>query len=299
MRVTLLSLVLCLLAPSVSAAEPRSIVILGDSLSAAYNMEVAESWPSLLQARLERDGYAYGVFNSSIAGDTTQGGLARLPRLLERERPAVVIVELGGNDGLRGIQLDVTRGNLAAMIEQSQAAGARVIYEARKGYGSACWAGAQVARKSDLIVFLDGDRSDDPAQLERIVDPVIQGQADLVIGSRIGGSLEKGSMPLHAQLGNRMIVLLLRLLYGVRITDIGSFRAIRTRHLFEFNMEQMTYGWPVEMVVKAARHKLRIQSVPIRYRKRIGVSKVTGSLCGSVLAAYYMFFVPLKYLIKK
>ena len=127
MRVTLLSLVLCLLAPSVSAAEPRSIVILGDSLSAAYNMEVAESWPSLLQARLERDGYAYGVFNSSIAGDTTQGGLARLPRLLERERPAVVIVELGGNDGLRGIQLDVTRGNLAAMIEQSQAAGARVI----------------------------------------------------------------------------------------------------------------------------------------------------------------------------
>jgi acyl-CoA thioesterase-1 len=127
MRVTLLSLVLCLLAPSVSAAEPRSIVILGDSLSAAYNMEVADSWPSLLQARLERDGYAYGVFNSSIAGDTTQGGLARLPRLLERERPAVVIVELGGNDGLRGIQLDVTRGNLAAMIEQSQAAGARVI----------------------------------------------------------------------------------------------------------------------------------------------------------------------------
>ena len=117
MRVTLLSLVLCLLAPSVSAAEPRSIVILGDSLSAAYNMEVADSWPSLLQARLERDGYAYGVFNSSIAGDTTQGGLARLPRLLERERPAVVIVELGGNDGLRGIQLDVTRGNLAAMIE--------------------------------------------------------------------------------------------------------------------------------------------------------------------------------------
>jgi acyl-CoA thioesterase-1 len=127
MRVRLLSFVFCLLAFSVHAAEPRSIVILGDSLSAAYNMEVAESWPSLLQERLEKDGYAYRVFNSSIAGDTTQGGLARLPRLLERESPAVVIVELGGNDGLRGIQLDVTRANLARMIELSQAAGARVI----------------------------------------------------------------------------------------------------------------------------------------------------------------------------
>jgi len=127
MRVPLLSLFACLLALSVHASETRSIVILGDSLSAAYNMEVAESWPSLLQDRLEKDGYAYRVFNSSIAGDTTQGGLARLPRLLERENPAVVIVELGGNDGLRGIQLDVTRANLAHMIELSQQAGARVI----------------------------------------------------------------------------------------------------------------------------------------------------------------------------
>jgi acyl-CoA thioesterase-1 len=127
MRLTLPSLLACLLALSVHASEPRAIVILGDSLSAAYNMEVAESWPSLLQDRLERDGYGYRVFNSSIAGDTTQGGLARLPRLLERERPAVVVIELGGNDGLRGIQLDVTRSNLAQMIELSQAAGARVI----------------------------------------------------------------------------------------------------------------------------------------------------------------------------
>ncbi|MGD9058205.1 MAG: glycosyltransferase family 2 protein, partial [Desulfobacterales bacterium] len=116
----------------------------------------------------------------------------------------------------------VDNGSTDGTAKQAAAAGARVIHESRKGYGSACWAGSQAARQSDLIVFLDGDRSDDPAQLERIADPVIQGQADLVIGSRIDGSLEKGSMPLHAQLGNRMIVLLLRLLYGVRITDIGS-----------------------------------------------------------------------------
>jgi glycosyltransferase involved in cell wall biosynthesis len=193
----------------------------------------------------------------------------------------------------------VDNGSTDGTAEQAAAAGARVIHEPRKGYGSACCSGANAAGNSDIIVFLDGDRSDDPAQLERIAAPVIKGQADLVIGSRIGGRLEKGSMPLHAKLGNRIIVHLLRLLYGVRITDIGSFRAIRTRVLADLHMEQMTYGWPVEMVVKAARKGLRIQSVPIRYRKRIGISKVTGSLHGSVLAAYYMFFVPLKYLFKR
>jgi glycosyltransferase involved in cell wall biosynthesis len=193
----------------------------------------------------------------------------------------------------------VDNGSTDGTAEQAAAAGARVIHEPRKGYGSACWAGAKAACNSDIIVFLDGDRSDDPAQLEIIAAPVIQGQADLVIGSRIGGKLEKGSMPLHAKAGNRIIVFLLRLLYGVRITDIGSFRAIRSRVLLDLHMQQMTYGWPVEMVVKAARKGLRIQSVPIRYRKRIGVSKVTGSLRGSVLAAYYMFLVPLKYLFKR
>ena len=109
------------------AAAAASIVIVGDSLSAAYGMEIGESWPSLLQQRLNENGHAYRVFNSSITGDTTQGGLTRLPRLLERHRPAIVILELGGNDGLRGLPVEVTRGNLASMIEQSHAAGARVI----------------------------------------------------------------------------------------------------------------------------------------------------------------------------
>jgi glycosyltransferase involved in cell wall biosynthesis len=192
----------------------------------------------------------------------------------------------------------VDNGSTDGTAEQAAAAGARVIQEPRKGYGSACYSGAQAAGNSDIIVFLDGDRSDDPTQLDLIAAPVIKGQADLVIGSRIGGKLEKGSMPLHAKWGNRVIVFLLHLLYGVGITDIGSFRAIRSEVLSDLHMEQMTYGWPVEMVVKAARKGLRIQSVPIRYRKRIGISKVTGSLRGSVLAAYYMFFVPLKYLFK-
>jgi acyl-CoA thioesterase-1 len=103
------------------------VIILGDSLSAAYGMEINQSWPSLLQERLSENGYAYRVFNSSITGDTTQGGLARLPRLLEKHQPDVVILELGGNDGLRGLPIEVTRSNLSSMIEQSQSAGSKII----------------------------------------------------------------------------------------------------------------------------------------------------------------------------
>jgi len=182
---------------------------------------------------------------------------------------------------------------------QAELAGARVVRETRRGYGAACLAGAQAAGNPDVIVFLDGDRSDNPDQIEVIAGPVVNDQADLVIGSRIKGVLDKGAMPLHGRVGNRIIVWLLRMLYGIKISDIGSFRAIKAHMLFDLNMEQTTYGWPVEMVVKSARRGLRIESVPIHYRKRIGESKVTGTLKGSVLATYYMFFVPLKYLFTK
>jgi acyl-CoA thioesterase-1 len=125
-RFRLLCLLLCLW-PLGAVAEEATIIVLGDSLSAAYGMELNESWPSLLQQRLDQNGHAYRVFNSSITGETTQGGLTRLPGLLQKHDPEIVIVELGGNDGLRGLPLEVTRSNLSSMIEQSQAAGARVI----------------------------------------------------------------------------------------------------------------------------------------------------------------------------
>ena len=195
----------------------------------------------------------------------------------------IIVVDNGSTDNTR---------------KNATIAGARVVLESRRGYGAACLAGAKAAA-ADIIVFLDGDRSDDPAQLEIIAGPVIADRADLVIGSRLKGVLAKDAMPLHGRLGNRFMVSLLRLLYGVEITDIGSFRAIKAQTLFDLNMEQMTYGWPVEMVVKAARKGLRLQSVPIHYRKRIGRSKVTGTLKGTILATYYMFLVPLKYLLKK
>ena len=193
----------------------------------------------------------------------------------------------------------VDNGSTDDTAAQASLAGARVVFEPRPGYGSACQAGAKAAANADILVFLDGDRSDDPRQLETVAAPVLDNRADLVIGSRIQGILEKGAMPLHGRLGNRFIVFLLRLLYGIDITDIGSFRAIKSQTLFDLKMEQMTYGWPVEMVVKAARKGLRIQSVPINYRRRIGKSKVTGTIRGTILATYYMFFVPLKYLFIK
>jgi glycosyltransferase involved in cell wall biosynthesis len=220
-----------------------------------------------------------------------------IPTLNEAQAIAEVVASVPKDRVAQIIVVD--NGSIDGTAERARAAGAQVIHEPRRGYGSACLAGAKAARGSDIIVFLDGDRSDDPRQLDLIAAPLIQMQADLTIGSRIGGELERGSMPLHGRLGNRLIVLILRGLYGVRITDIGSFRAIRTGALFNLNMEQMTYGWPVEMVVKATRKGLRIKSIPIRYRRRIGVSKVTGTLRGSFLAAYYMFLVPLKYLFKR
>ena len=193
----------------------------------------------------------------------------------------------------------VDNGSSDGTARNASSAGARVIQEPRPGYGSACLAGAKAAAGADVLVFLDGDRSDDPQQLELIAGPVLNNEADLVIGSRINGTLEAGAMPLHSRIGNRLIVHLLRWLYGADISDIGSFRAIKAHTLAELNMEQMTYGWPVEMVVKAARNELRIQSVPINYRKRIGESKVTGTVRGTILATYYMFLVPLKYLFMK
>jgi glycosyltransferase involved in cell wall biosynthesis len=193
----------------------------------------------------------------------------------------------------------VDNGSTDDTARQASLAGARVVFESRPGYGSACLAGAKAPADADVLVYLDGDRSDDPGQLEIVAAPVLDNRADLVIGSRIKGTLEKGAMPLHGRLGNRFIVSLLRQLYGVQITDIGSFRAIKSQTLFDLGMEQMTYGWPVEMVVKAARMGLRVQSIPINYRRRIGKSKVTGTLRGTILATYYMFLVPLKYLFIK
>lgn len=200
--------------------------------------------------------------------------------------------------GLAKEVIVVDNGSTDSTATTALEAGAIVISETVRGYGAACNAGLKATSKSDIVVFLDGDRSDNPSDLPRILSPIETGDADLVLGSRLLGSREEGAMPSHARLGNWFVARLLSGVYGLQITDIGSFRAIRRHLLLSLGMKQMTFGWPVEMLVKAAKRGARIMEVPVSYRKRIGESKVSGTLRGSFLAAYYMLWIPIRYIIK-
>jgi glycosyltransferase involved in cell wall biosynthesis len=177
-------------------------------------------------------------------------------------------------------------------------AGAVVVAEPRAGYGFACAAGVRFAAEQDaeVLVFLDADGSFDPTQIPDLLAPIRSGQADLVVGSRHAGGMERGAMPPHARFGNRLVALLMRLLYGLQVTDLGPYRAIRADLLAQLAMREMTYGWPVEMMVKAARLGARVVEVPVRYRlRRGGRSKVSGTLRGTILATYYILCVTLRY----
>jgi glycosyltransferase involved in cell wall biosynthesis len=189
----------------------------------------------------------------------------------------------------------VDNGSTDRTAEAAAAAGARVVREPRRGYGRACRAGAAAARDADVLVFLDGDRNEDPGEMDRVLGPVLRGEADLVIGSRVTGRAAPGALTPQQRVGNRVVTILLRLLYGLHLTDIGPFRAIRPGLLADLAMEHPTYGWPVEMVVKAARRGYRIVEVPVSCRPRVGRSKVAGTLTGSLLAGYHLLFTTVRY----
>ncbi len=184
----------------------------------------------------------------------------------------------------------VDGGSTDGTDEVARQFGARVVRQSERGYGNACMSGVRTAT-SDVLVFLDGDYADDPNELARVLEPLLAGRADLVIGTRNGKGSDAGALPRHQRLGNHLFVVLLRILHGVRISDVGSFRAIRREDLLSLDMQQMTYGWPVEMIVRASRAGMRIEGVPVRYRRRIGESKVGGTLQGSVKAAWRMLAV--------
>ena len=179
-------------------------------------------------------------------------------------------------------------------------AGATVLDEPTPGYGNACLKGigyvAAQEQKTDILVFLDGDYSDYPEELPGVVAPILEGDMDMVIGSRALGSRQSGSMTFPQVFGNWLATTLIRLFYGVRFTDLGPFRAIRFDKLLEINMVDRTYGWTVEMQVKAARHKLKTTEVSVNYKKRIGVSKVSGTIKGTVMAGYKIIWTIFKYL---
>jgi glycosyltransferase involved in cell wall biosynthesis len=174
-------------------------------------------------------------------------------------------------------------------------AGARVITERRRGYGYACAAGAAAAT-ADVLVFMDGDYSSLPAELNRLLGPLRDGQADLVLGSRTLGYIAPGAMPSHQRFGNWLMARAMRWLYGVPVTDLGPYRAITRALLMALDMREMTFGWPVEMMVKAARRRARIVEAPVSHvPRRAGRSKVGGNVRGSFLAAYYIVTVLLRY----
>ncbi len=159
-----------------------------------------------------------------------------------------------------------------------------VVRQAQRGYGAACLAGIAALEEPDIVVFMDGDYSDFPEEMPLLLQPILQDNADLVIGSRVTGQREKGALPPHSLLGNWLASRLLRILFGQRVTDLGPFRAIRYDALESLNMKDRTYGWTVEMQAKAALHSIGVVEVPVSYRKRIGKSKITGSIVSSVKA---------------
>lgn len=202
--------------------------------------------------------------------------------------------------------MKVVVGNNASTDQTKQVAekaGATVVDEPRRGYGWACLSAMEQIStwsvKPEIIVFIDGDFSDYPEELPKIVNPILKSDIDLVIGSRALGVKVEGSMTSPQIFGNWLATRLMRVFYGVRYTDLGPFRAIKYQKLLDLNMADKTYGWTIEMQLKAANHKMTYTEVPVNYKKRIGVSKVSGTIKGAIMAGFKIIGAIFKYKIVK
>jgi glycosyltransferase involved in cell wall biosynthesis len=206
-----------------------------------------------------------------------------IPALNEAESIAAVVREMPW--ALIRECIVVDNGSTDATAAEASAAGARVVAASQRGYGRACAAGAAAA-EGDILVFMDGDGSDVPAEMDQLLQPIVAGECDFVIGSRMRGTREPGSLQISQIFAGWMAGILLRALYRVKYTDMGPFRAITRQALGSLHMREQTYGWNLEMQMRAAQCGLRIREIPVSYRKRAGgESKVAGSLSGSVRAA--------------
>jgi glycosyltransferase involved in cell wall biosynthesis len=204
--------------------------------------------------------------------------LARVPRGLYQQ---IIVADNGSRD---------------RTAEIARCAGATVVTEPQRGYGAACLrALANLPPETDIVVFMDADSSDDPCEAASLLEPILKGRADFVLGSRTLGKAEKGSLQPHQRFGNALATFLIRVLFGYRYTDLGPFRAIRLEALRTLDMRDRNYGWTIEMQIKAVRQKLRIEEVPVSYRNRIGVSKVSGNLKASVLAGIKILWTVFRY----
>jgi glycosyltransferase involved in cell wall biosynthesis len=203
--------------------------------------------------------------------------LADLPADLIAE---VIVVDSNSTDGTPEIAANL---------------GARVLNEPRRGYGRACLSGLVSANSPDVVVFLDGDYSDRPDELPLLLAPIADDQADITLGSRLGKQTVRGALPRHAALGNRLAANLIRVLYGLNISDLGPFRAGRADVLRRLDLQEDTYGWAVEMILKGAREGYRIVEVPVSYYPRIGKSKISGTVKGTVGAAWFILSLIVRY----
>ncbi|MFY9986882.1 MAG: glycosyltransferase family 2 protein [Chthoniobacterales bacterium] len=196
----------------------------------------------------------------------------------------VIVVDSNSNDGTPEIAASM---------------GARVIREPRRGYGRACLTGLATANSPDIVVFLDGDYSDRPSELSILLAPIIRGDADITLGSRLGEQRIPAALPWHQAFGNRLAASLIRLLYGPKITDLGPFRAGRAHVLRALGLEETTYGWAVEMILKGALSGYRVTEVPVSYYPRIGKSKISGTLKGTVGAGWYILGLTVRYYFRR
>jgi len=221
-----------------------------------------------------------------------------IPAFNEENSVGKVVKDIPKNIVSKIIVVDNNSNDLTKV--NALAVGAIVVDEPLQGYGNACLKGmtyvAEMDTKPDIIVFIDADYSDYPEEIEKLIKPILQEDYDMVIGSRVLGNREKGSMTPQQIFGNWLATSLLKLFYKVSYTDLGPFRAIKYVKLLELRMIDKTYGWTVEMQLKAAKHKLKITEVPVTYRVRIGHSKISGTVKGTVLAGYKIITTIFKYL---